>query len=74
MVIQFEFFSIMPTADSLELEVWIRRQPENHGIARRENAILLLDNLERKPFIIMGMPGAFQTQPSRPQIRLRWGS
>ena len=34
----------LSSADRLELEVCVRRQREDHGIARRANAILLLDD------------------------------
>jgi transposase len=32
--------------DRVELERCVRRQREDHGIARRENALLLLDDAE----------------------------
>ena len=34
------------SADRIELEACVRRQREDHGIARRANAILLLDDGE----------------------------
>jgi hypothetical protein len=34
----------LSSADRLELEACLRRQREDHGIARRANAILLLDD------------------------------
>ena len=34
----------LSSADRLELEACVRRQREDHGIARRANAILLLDD------------------------------
>jgi hypothetical protein len=36
----------LSSADRLELEACVRRQREDHGIARRANAILLLDDGE----------------------------
>ena len=36
----------LSTADRVELEACVRRQREDHGIARRANAILLLDDGE----------------------------
>ena len=37
----------LSSADRTELEACVRRQREDHGIARRANAILLLDDGER---------------------------
>ena len=34
----------LSSAERLELEACVRRQREDHGIARRANAILLLDD------------------------------
>ena len=34
----------LSSADRIELEACVRRQREDHGIARRANAILLLDD------------------------------
>ena len=34
----------LSSTDRLELEACVRRQREDHGIARRANAILLLDD------------------------------
>ena len=34
----------LSSADRLELEACVRRKREDHGIARRANAILLLDD------------------------------
>jgi hypothetical protein len=36
----------LSSADRIELEACVRRQREDHGIARRANAILLLDDGE----------------------------
>ena len=36
----------LSSADGIELEACVRRQREDHGIARRANAILLLDDGE----------------------------
>lgn len=36
--------NLSSSAERLELEVRVRSQQEDHGIARRANAILLLDN------------------------------
>jgi transposase len=36
----------LSSADRIELEACVRRQREDHGIARRANAILLLDDAE----------------------------
>ncbi len=36
--------SFLSSSDRLELEACVRRQREDHGIARRANAILLLDD------------------------------
>jgi len=36
----------LSSADLIELEACVRRQREDHGIARRANAILLLDDGE----------------------------
>jgi transposase len=36
----------LSTADRIELEACVRRQREDHGIARRANAFLLLDDGE----------------------------
>jgi hypothetical protein len=36
----------LASADRIELEVCVRRQREDHGIARRANTILLLDDGE----------------------------
>jgi transposase len=38
----------LSTADRIELEACVRRQREDHGIARRANAILLLDDGESR--------------------------
>jgi len=38
--------SFLSSADRIELEACVRRQREDHGIARRANAILLLDDGE----------------------------
>jgi transposase len=38
--------SFLSSADRLELEACVCRQREDHGIARRANAILLLDDGE----------------------------
>ena len=38
--------SFLSTADRLELEACVRSHREDHGIARRANAILLLDDGE----------------------------
>ncbi|WP_255418756.1 hypothetical protein [Paracoccus sp. JM45] len=35
----------LSSVDRLELEACVRRRREDHGIARRENAILLLDDV-----------------------------
>ena len=36
--------SFLSSAERLELEVCVRSQREDHGVARRANAILLLDD------------------------------
>ena len=36
--------NLLSSAERLELEVRVRSQQEDHGIARRANAILLLDD------------------------------
>ena len=36
--------SFLSSADRIELEACVRRQREDHGIARRANALLLLDD------------------------------
>ena len=36
----------LSSTDRLELEACVRRQREDHGIARRANAVLLLDDGE----------------------------
>ena len=36
----------LSSSDRIELEACVRRQREDHGIARRANAILLLDDGE----------------------------
>lgn len=38
------FAGFLSSAERLELEACVRRQREDHGIARRANAILLLDD------------------------------
>ena len=38
--------SFLSSAERLELEACVRRQREDHGIARRANAMLLLDDGE----------------------------
>ena len=38
--------NFLSSAERLELEICVRRQREDHGIARRANAILLLDDGE----------------------------
>ena len=52
----------LSSADRIELEACVRRQREDHGIARRANAILLLDDGESCALVIppflMGMDSA----------------
>ena len=38
------YHGFLPSAERLELEACVRRQREDHSIARRANAILLLDD------------------------------